>query len=225
MGHNVHPKAHRLTILYPWDSRWYGRHGKPYTALLKEEVSVRKYLTKKLREAGLDSISIARNANEVTVSALVAKPGVIIGRGGAGIEDLKKELQTKYFAKGSKVKVQIFEVKQPSLSSAIVAEQIVDDTKKRMAFRRVMKSAIERVMKAGAEGVKCTMSGRLNGAEIARSETLAQGKIPLQTLRADIDYANTEAHTMYGKIGIKVWINRGLVFGGKQDKFAPEKNA
>lgn len=223
MGQKVHPKVHRLAVIYPWDSRWFGRKNQ-YKHLLKQEVAVRAFLKKKLREAGLDALSIARSSNEVTLTARVAKPGIIIGRGGAGIEDLKKEIQTKFFDKKTNVKVQVLEVRQPSLSATIVGEQMVDEIQKRVAFRRVMKQAIERVMKAGAEGVKVSMAGRLNGAEIARRETLSEGKIPLQTLRADIDYAFTEAHTVYGKIGVKVWIYRGQVFGTK-DAFAREEAA
>lgn len=222
MGQKVHPKVHRLAVLYPWDSRWFGRKGQ-YAQYLKQEVAVRRFLTKRLKDAGLDGISVARSSNQITVTLLVAKPGIIIGRGGSGIEEIKKDLQ-KYFDPKAVIKVQVYEVKQPSLSAPIIARQIVEEIEKRVAFRRVMKQTIERVMKAGAQGVKVNMAGRLNGAEIAREEALAEGKIPLQTLRADIDYAFDEAHTVYGKIGVKVWIYRGEVFGRK-DKFAREEQA
>ena len=152
----------------------------------------------------------------------VAKPGLIIGRGGAGIEDLKKKIQKMFFDKKTAIKVQVFEVRQPSLSAAIVAQQMATEIEKRMPFRRVLKTAIERVMKAGAVGVKVTAAGRLNGVEISRRETLSDGKIPLQTFRADVDYANVEAYTIYGVIGVKVWIYKGQVFGMK-DKFKKEE--
>ncbi len=222
MGHKVHPTAHRLNVIYPWDSRWYARRGS-YKFKLKQEVELRDYLKKKVKEAGLDSISVRRSAKEVNVILRVAKPGLIIGRGGAGIEELKKNIQKMFFAKDVQVKVQVYEVRQPSLSAAIVAYQMAQDIEKRMPFRRVLKQSIERVMKAGAKGVKVSVAGRLNGNEIARRETLSDGKIPLQTLRADVDYALHEANTIYGVIGVKVWIYKGEVFGQK-DKFDQETN-
>ena len=222
MGHKVHPTAHRLNVIYPWDSRWYARRGS-YKFKLKQEVELRDYLKKKVKEAGLDSISVRRSAKEVNVILRVAKPGLIIGRGGAGIEELKKNIQKMFFAKDVQVKVQVYEVRQPSLSAAIVAYQMAQDIEKRMPFRRVLKQSIERVMKAGAKGVMVSVAGRLNGNEIARRETLSDGKIPLQTLRADVDYALHEANTIYGVIGVKVWIYKGEVFGQK-DKFDQETN-
>ncbi len=220
MGHKVHPKIFRTGTLYPWDSRWFGRKGK-YKQYLQQEVALREYLEKKLRDAGLDGISVARNAKDVTVTLLVAKPGIIIGRGGAGIEELKKTIKIKFFDRKDNVKVQVYEVKDPSLSSKIVGNQMKTELEKRVPFRRVMKQAIQRVMQNGAKGVKISIAGRLNGADIARRETLSDGKIPLSTLRADVDYALVEANTIYGVIGIKVWIYRGQVFGRK-DKFARE---
>ncbi len=222
MGHKVHPKIYRIGTLYPWDSRWFGRKNK-YKSYLKLEIALRKFLEKEVREAGLESISVAHNAQDVTISLRVAKPGLIIGRGGAGIEELKKKIQNKFFNKKSNVKVQVFEVRDPSRSAKIVAGQMARDIEKRMPFRRVLKQAVERVMKAKAEGVKVSVAGRLNGADIARRETISQGKIPLTTLRADVDYALVEANTIYGVIGVKVWIYRGEHFG-RLDKFASQES-
>ena len=164
----------------------------------------------------MDRIEIERSRQKITITLYSAKPGTIIGRAGAGIEELTKAIK-KMFYPGRRVDLQVNvkEIQQPSLSARIVGQQIASDLEKRMPFRRIMKMAIERVMKSGAQGVKLTISGRLNGAEIARTETLANGKIPLHNLRADINFASVAAHTIYGAIGVKVWINRGEVFEEK----------
>lgn len=220
MGQKVHPKSFRLGVTRSWDGIWFSKNN--YVQQLKEDVKIREYLLKKLKEALVDRIEIERSRGNVTVSIHSAKPGIIIGRAGAGIEELNKDLKKKFY-RGRRVNlnINVKEVQKPSLSARIVAQQIAFDIEKRMPFRRVMKMAIERVLKANAEGVKVTVKGRLNGAEIARSETIAQGKIPLHNLRADIDYASLWAWTTYGAIGIKVWINRGEVFT-KVDNQRPE---
>lgn len=212
MGRKVHPKAFRLGVTRSWDGIWFAKKIN-YVSQLKEDVLIREFLLKKLKEALVDRIEIERSRGNVTVSIHSAKPGIIIGRAGAGIEELNKELKKKFY-RGRRVNlnINVKEVQKPSLSSRIVAQQIAFDIEKRMPFRRVMKMAIERVLKANAEGVKVTVKGRLNGAEIARSETIAQGKIPLHNLRADIDYSSIRAWTTFGTIGVKVWINRGEVF-------------
>ena len=174
---------------------------------------IRDFLRRELREALLDSISIERTRQQLAVAIHVAKPGVVIGRGGAGVEELKRKLKEKFFrGRPFNMNLTIKEVAHPSLSSAVVAQQIASDLERRMPFRRVLKQAMERVMKARAEGVKVSVGGRLNGSEIARTETLAQGRVPLHNMRADIDFASLPARTVYGAIGVKVWINRGEVF-------------
>jgi len=217
MGHKVHPKVHRLQVIYTWDSRWFKKHG--YAAAAKQDIQIRKFLTVKYKDAHIDAVGIERGPKNMTIRVLAAKPGLIIGRGGQGLEDLRKTIERKFLQMSLKVKLQIQEVRNPSLSAAVMGQTMVAEIERRLPFRRVMKQAMERVMKAGALGVKVNMAGRLNGVEIARTEMLATGKVPLITLRSDVDYAFTEAHTTYGKIGIKVWIYLGEIFGRK-DKFA-----
>lgn len=217
MGHKVHPTIHRLNVIYPWNSRWCSKDN--YAAQAEQDVRIRVFLKKKFKTALIDDIAIERGQNNLTVTILAAKTGLIIGRGGKGLEDLQKELERKFLKMSTKVRLQIKEIANPALSAAVVAENISHDLERRVRFRRVMKQSIERVMKAGGQGVKVALSGRLNGVEIARTEKLFAGKVPLITLRSDVDYAFTEAHTTYGKIGVKVWIYKGEVFGIK-DKFS-----
>ncbi len=215
MGHKTHPVGFRLAVTRAWQGQWFAE--KDRAAFLREDVQIRSMLHKALKEALVDTICIERSRGNTIVNITAAKPGVAIGRAGAGIEDLKKKIKSTFY-RGRRVNLSlnVKEVEQPSLSARVVGQQIAFDIEKRMPFRRIMKMAMERVMKSGAHGVKITFGGRLNGAEIARVETLAQGKIPLHTLRADINFANVEANTIYGKIGIKVWINRGEVFEKKE---------
>jgi small subunit ribosomal protein S3 len=214
MGHKVHPKAFRLATVATWDAAWFSRQ--KFASLLCEDIRIRDFVRRELREALVDRIEIERTRQQVNVVIHSAKPGAVIGRAGAGIEELKKKM-IRVFFRGRRmgVAVTVKEVARPSLSATIVGQQIVTDIERRLPFRRAMKSAIERVMKARAEGVRMTLSGRLNGAEIARTETLAQGKVPLHNLRADIDFAAVQANTVYGAIGVKVWINRGEKFEEK----------
>jgi len=216
MGRKVHPKIFRTGPLYSWDSKWFSN--KNFSSLLKEDIKIRRFLEKKLKEASLDRIEIERLANTVAINIYSAKPGIIIGRGGSGAEDLKKEIKKKFLKPKAVLNLNISEIPKPNLSAAIVARSIAADIEKRIPYRRVMKQAISRVEKAGAEGVKITVAGRLNGVEIARTETLSWGKIPLHTLRADINYKQDEADTTYGVIGIKVWIYRGEIFKKKKDE-------
>lgn len=211
MGHKVHPRAHRLQVIDSWDSRWFSPFSQ-YRIRLQEEIKIRMYLGKKFKDAGIDRIIIERSPREMIVNMRVAKPGIIIGRGGQGAEEVRAYLERWMVKSGTKVRLNVQEVKNASLSAAIVLAQVATDLEKRIAFRRVMKQTMAKVMKAGAQGVKIVMAGRLNGAEIARREKLALGKIPLQTLRSDVDYSQGYAHTIYGSIGIKVWIYRGPVF-------------
>jgi small subunit ribosomal protein S3 len=212
MGHKVHPKAFRLSTVRGWDAAWFAKK-ETFKDLLREDVVIRDYLRKELKDALVDRVEIERTRQQVNVVIFSAKPGFIIGRAGAGIEDLKNKILKKFY-RGRRVvlSVNVKEVARPSLSAQIVGQQIAADIEKRFPFRRAMKQAIERVLKSRAEGVKITLGGRLNGAEIARVETLSHGKVPLHNLRADIDFANVTARTIYGAIGIKVWINRGEVF-------------
>lgn len=215
MGHKTNPKILRIGTTQTWPSRWFAR--KEFPRLLKEDIQMKRYLKAKLREGLLSNIEIERQTNTINIIISAAKPGLIIGRAGAGAEELKKELQA-LFLKGRKValSLNIQEVRRPYLNAPIVLQNMIFDIEKRVAFRRVMKQSISRVMKEGAQGVRITISGRLNGAEIARTETLAEGKVPLHTLRADIDYARGAAFTTYGAVGMKVWIYRGEIFKDKK---------
>lgn len=216
MGHKVHPKIHRIQVIYTWDSRWFGK--KKYAKFVEQDIRIREFLMKKFTDAHIDAIRVERGPKNMTVTILAAKPGFIIGRGGQGLENLRKQLEKQFLQMSLKIKLNIQEIRSPALSASVIAQTIVTDIEKRMPFRRVMKQSIEKVMKAGAQGIKISISGRLNGADIARTEKLAAGKVPLITLRSDVDYANFEALTTYGKIGIKVWVYHGEVFGRK-DKF------
>ncbi len=215
MGTKVHPKVFRLSTIYRWDSKWFANR-RNYISYLRDDVRLRKFIMETAKDAGIDKVSMDRNSKEaITINVLAAKPGFIIGRAGAGIEELKKKIKKEFF-RGQRValNLNIQEVARPGLSAKLVGEQIAMETEKRMPFRRSMKMAVERVTKSGAKGVKLVMGGRLNGAEIARREMISHGSIPLHNLRADIDFANVTARTIYGAIGIKVWIYRGDVFEG-----------
>lgn len=210
MGHKVNPKAIRIGLNITWSSKWFAK--KNYATLVKQDILVRKYIKNKFKGTGIEKIEIERTSAELVINITCAKPGIIIGRGGSGIEDLRKEIKEKFLISKQNIKVNIKEVENPNLSAPVVLESLIADIEKRMPFRRVMKQGIDRVIKAGAKGVKIIVGGRLNGAEIARTETLSQGKIPLHTFRADIDYSRGAAHTTYGAIGIKVWIYKGEIF-------------
>ncbi|MBU1126587.1 MAG: 30S ribosomal protein S3 [Patescibacteria group bacterium] len=212
MGHKIHPKIFRLSTIYKWDSKWFAPRRR-YVNTLKEDVMLRDFILGELKEASVDTVEIDRNANNISITIISGKPGFIIGRAGAGIEDLKKKILKKFYrGKRVVININIKEVAQPALCAKIVGEQIAQEIEKRLPFRRSMKMAIERVMKAGAKGVKLSIGGRLNGADIARTEMISDGSIPLHNLRADIDFARVRANTIYGVIGIKVWIYRGEVF-------------
>jgi small subunit ribosomal protein S3 len=215
MGNKVNPRGFRIGVTQGWDSLWFA-DSKNYVKLLQEDVMIRAFLMKTLKDALIEKVEIERTRQEIKIQIYSAKPGIIIGRGGTGIEDLSKKIKSKFFpGKRVKMSINVKEVQNVSLSAMVVGQQIAADIEKRMPFRRVMKGTLERVTKAGAKGVKVVISGRLNGSEIARREMLAQGKIPLHTLRSDIDYASVTARTIWGAIGIKVWINRGEVFDKK----------
>ncbi len=216
MGNKINPTSYRLNITETWKSKWFSKAN--YVEQLREDVRIREYLEEHLRKAGLARIDIERfNDGTITVVIRTTKPGLIIGKGGAGIEELKKKIKTKLKIK-KELKVNIEEIRDVNMHAAVIAGSIAEQLEKRVAFRRLMKQSLESVMQAGAKGIKVQIGGRLNGAEIARSEHLSSGKIPLHTLRADIDYAKATAHTTYGTIGIKVWIYKGDVFERKEVK-------
>jgi small subunit ribosomal protein S3 len=217
MGHKVHPRIHRTPYIFAWDSKWYAKKDQ-LPLYLKQEIGIRAFLGKKLKDAGIDAICIERSPKDMTITILAAKPGLVIGRSGQGLDVIRKDIEKKYVQQKLKVKLNILPLKQPALSAAVVAGNCAAEIERRMPFRRVMKQAIEKVMAAGAKGVKINMAGRLNGAEIARREVLSAGKMSLITLRSDVDYALTEAQTIYGKIGVKVWVYHGEAFG-RRDKF------
>jgi len=206
VGQKVHPKGLRVGIIRDWESNWYA--DKNYTELLHEDIKIRSFIKKKLFQAGVSNVQIERAANRVKVSIHTAKPGIVIGRGGTEVEALRKSLEQMT---GKKINVNIIEIKKPELDAQLVAEGVALQLEKRIGFRRAMKQAVSRTMRLGSEGVKIRCSGRLGGAEIARTEWYSEGKVPLHTLRADIDYGFTEANTTYGKIGVKVWIYKGEI--------------
>ncbi len=209
MGQKVNPHGLRVGIVKDWDSKWYA--GKEFAANIKEDFEIRKFLKQTLFVAGISRIEIERTNKKVKLNIFTARPGMVIGRGGAGIEDIRKAL-AKFTDK--QIDVNITEIKQVDLDSVLVAENIAGQLERRIGFRRAMKQAVTRTMRLGAKGIKIMVSGRLGGAEIARSESYREGSIPLHTLRADIDYGTAEARTTYGIIGIKVWIYKGEVLPG-----------
>lgn len=218
MGQKVNPVGLRVGIIRDWESKWYA--GKDFGTLLMEDVKIREYLKTKLKESAVSKIEIERAANRVNVTIHTAKPGMVIGRGGAEVEVLRGEI-TK-IANGKKVHINIAEIKNQELDAILVAESIAQQLERRVSFRRALKQSIQRTMRAGAKGIKTAVSGRLGGAEIARSEGYSEGTVPLHTLRADIDYGTAEAHTTYGRIGVKVWIYRGEVLPTAKKQAAQE---
>lgn len=208
MGQKTNPIGLRLGIIKGWDSYWYG--GKNFSEKLVEDDKIRKYLNARLAKAGISKIMIERTIRLVTVTIHTARPGIIIGKGGQEVDKLKEELKK---LTGKEVQINISEIKRPELDAKIVANNIAKQIEGRISFRRAIKTSIASSMRLGAEGIKVLISGRLGGAEMARNEQYKEGRIPLHTLRADIDYALVEAHTTYGRIGIKVWIFKGEVYG------------
>ncbi len=207
MGQKVNPHGLRVGIIKDWDSRWFAQDSQ-FGDLLVEDYNIRKFLKNKLFAAGISKIEIERTAKRIKINIFAAKPGIIIGRGGSEIDKVKKEVETMT---GKSIALNIEEVKHPDVDAQLVAENIAAQLEKRISFRKAMKSCMGRAMKLGAKGIKTTCSGRLGGAEIARAEHYHEGTIPLQTLRADIDYGFWEANTTYGKIGVKVWIYKGEI--------------
>ncbi|GIO58323.1 30S ribosomal protein S3 [Paenibacillus cellulositrophicus] len=218
MGQKVNPVGLRIGIIRDWESKWYA--GKDFGNLLLEDVKIREYLKNKLKDSAVSRIEIERAANRVNVTIHTAKPGMVIGKGGSEVEVLRSQV-TK-IAGGKKVHINISEIKQADLDAVLVAESIAQQLERRVSFRRALKQAIQRTMRAGAKGIKTQVGGRLGGAEIARSEGYSEGTVPLHTLRADIDYGTAEAHTTYGRLGVKVWIYRGEVLPTAKKQAAQE---
>ena len=211
MGRKVHPYGFRLGTSRTWNAKWYADKG--YSDLLKEDITIRQLITKRLSNASVSLVDIERGINHVTVTVNTAKPGIVIGKGGANVVALRQQIGRMT---SSKVKLEIKEIRQPELDAVLVATNIAQQLTRRIAFRKALKQAVQRTMKAGAKGVRISVSGRLGGSEMARREWDKEGRIPLNTLRADISYGQVHAHTTYGRIGVKVWIYRGDVMTERQ---------
>lgn len=208
MGQKTNPIGNRLGIIRGWDSNWYG--GKKYGDKIAEDYKIRQYINARLAKASVSKIIIERTLKLVTVTITTARPGIIIGKGGQEVDKLKEELKK---LTGKEVQINIFEIKRPELDALLVAQSIARQIENRVSYRRAIKMAIQSSMRMNCEGIKVQISGRLNGAEMARSESYKEGRIPLSTFRADVDYALAEAHTTYGRLGVKVWIMKGEVYG------------
>jgi small subunit ribosomal protein S3 len=211
LGQKVHPTGYRIGVIKPWLSNWYATK-QNYAELLHEDNKIRKYIKKKLYSAGISRIIIDRKAQAIHISIITAKPGIIVGRGGQGIDELRNDL-TKFVKK--RVQINLLEVARVDSDAQLVSEFIAQQLEKRVVFRRAMKQAIQRAMRSGVQGIKVAVSGRLGGAEIARTEWAKEGRIPLQTIRADVDYGFAEADTIMGLIGVKVWIFKGEILPGE----------
>ena len=207
MGQKVHPKGLRLGIIKGWDAKWFSE--KNYADFIHEDLAIRKFIKKNLFSAGISRVEIERTANRVRVTIHTSRPGMVIGKGGANIEKLRKDLEK--LADNKQIQVNIAEIKNAELDAQLVAENVAAQLEKRISFRRAMKQAVTKTLRLGAEGIKISCSGRLGGAEMARTEWYREGRVPLHTLRADIDYALAEADTTNGKIGVKVWIYKGEI--------------
>lgn len=204
MGHKINPTGFRIGVIYDWQAKWYA--GKNYADLLHEDIRIRNLINKTLGDASISKVDIDRNANQVSVTIHTAKPGIVIGRGGQKVEELRNELEK---VSGRRVRVNISEIRQPELDAYLVARSVADQLERRVAFRRAMKQAVTRTMQRGARGVKIQVAGRLGGSEMSRRETEKEGRVPLHTLRADVDFGQAEAATTFGRIGVKAWIYRG----------------
>jgi small subunit ribosomal protein S3 len=207
VGQKVNPIGFRLGITRTWSSRWFADNN--YKELLQEDIKIRKFISKKFPDAGVANVEIERAARNLKINVHSSRPGIIIGKKGAGADDLKKEIVTKCEIKSGEPVLNVFEVKKPDLDAKLVAENIRQQLEKRVSFRRAMKKAMSQTIKAGAKGIKVSLSGRLGGADMSRTERYMEGRVPLHTMRADIDYATAEAYTTYGLTGVKVWIFKG----------------
>lgn len=220
MGRKVHPVGFRLGISSDWESKWFSE--KQYTELLHEDIAIRNLVDKELQRAGVARIELERSANKVDVTLHTAKPGIVIGKQGANVERIRSLIEKKV---GKKVNLRIEEIKVPETNARLIAESIAEQIQRRVAYRRAMKHAIQQAMRRGAKGVKIKMSGRLGGAEMSRTVTEMEGRVPLHTLRADIEFATVHAHTTYGRIGVKVWVYKGDVLPQRDEVTAASLTA
>lgn len=223
MGQKIHPTGFRLGITQEHRSRWYS-DTKRYPELLQEDFKIRKFVQKNLNSAGISEVRIERKADQIDLEVRTARPGVVVGRGGAGIESLRAGLQKELGSGDRQIRINVVEVARVDADAALIAEYIAQQLERRVSFRRVVRQAIQRAQRAGIEGIKVQVSGRLNGAEIARPEWTREGRVPLHTLRADIDYAYCIAQTIYGTLGIKVWVFKGEIIPGQEEIPAPTNN-
>lgn len=219
MGQKINPNGFRVGVIRDWTAKWYA--DKNYAAYLNEDLRIRKYVEKRLADASVSTVEIERAANRVNVSIHTAKPGMVIGKGGSEVEALRKELNN---LTNKRVHINVVEIKKPDLDAHLVGESVAEQLENRIAFRRAMRGAMQRTMRAGAKGIKIQVAGRLNGADMSRIESYSDGTVPLHTLRADIDYSWDEAHTTYGVLGIKTWIYRGEVLPAKKNNEAKGGN-
>ncbi|MGX4760177.1 30S ribosomal protein S3 [Limosilactobacillus fermentum] len=219
MGQKINPNGFRVGVIRDWTAKWYA--DKNYAAYLNEDLRIRKYIEKRLADASVSTVEIERAANRVNVSIHTAKPGMVIGKGGSEVEALRKELNN---LTNKRVHINVVEIKKPDLDAHLVGESVAEQLENRIAFRRAMRGAMQRTMRAGAKGIKIQVAGRLNGADMSRIESYSDGTVPLHTIRADIDYSWDEAHTTYGVLGIKTWIYRGEVLPAKKNNEAKGGN-
>ncbi len=219
MGNKIHPKGFRLGVIKEWDSRWFADK-EEFADLIYEDYKIREHIKEKMYDAGIARIEIERAAEQAKVTVHAARPGMVIGRGGSLVDALRKQLED---LTGKRLNIKIVEVDNPDLNAQLVAETVADQLERRVSFRRALRQSLERAMREGAEGCKIMVAGRLGGAEMARREWVAEGSVPLHTLRADIDYGFTEANTTYGTIGVKVWINHGEVIPEMEDENSAEE--
>lgn len=219
MGQKVNPKGFRVGVIKDWDSKWFADKS-DFADLLVEDHKIREVINDEVSEAGISDIEIERAVNNIKISIYTGKPGMVIGKGGSGVEALKKKIEK--VAQGKRIIVNVEEIRNQDVDAQLVAENIAQQLENRITFRRAMKQSVQRTMRAGALGIKTQVSGRLGGADMARTEGYSEGKVPLQTLRADVDYGFAEADTQYGKIGCKVWINRGEVLPGEMAPRQPK---
>ena len=216
MGQKTHPTGFRLGIIKDWQAKWFAPKGLNYAAQVWEDLRIRDVIQKQYSDAGISRIDIERTAHDLTVTVSTSRPGIVIGRGGQRVDELRKAVETA--TGGKRVRLNIQEIRQPELDAFLVARNIADQLERRIAFRRAMRQSVQRAMQAGAKGIKIRVAGRLGGSEIARREKVMEGQVPLHTLRADIDYGLSEARTTMGRIGVKVWIYRGQVLPQRQEE-------
>lgn len=219
MGQKIHPKSFRLGVIKGWGSRWFSK--KNYASLLHRDITLRKAIKERLKDSGVGEIEIERSSGSVKVNVYTSKPGMVIGRQGVALEELRNDINKQF---GDKVEINIVEVKKPEASAQLIAESIAEQVSRRMPYRRASKQAVTRGMEAGLLGIKVRVAGRLNGADISREETFKDGNIPLHTIRADVDYGEVPAATTYGQIGIKVWTYKGEVFASDESDAKREKD-